>query len=442
MLRRILLSLVATMIVAGLCVYGAFWRPSLAATPVPAANSFSPQLVEKGAVLAGLGNCASCHTAKGGKAFAGGYGLATPFGTIYSSNITPDPATGIGSWSQEAFKRAMHEGVRADGAHLFPAFPYTHFTTITDEDVTALYAYLMTRPPVVAPAIANTVPFPLSWRPLQAGWKLLYFKKASYETEVGKSVDWNRGRYLSEGVAHCAACHTPRNKLGAEIKNSPYLGANIDAWFAPALTAANTAPLPWTEDEIYTYLRSGMTALHGTASGPMAGVIYDGLAKAPDSDIRAMAIYFADMNGSAPDAKQSKLLSLDTIKSEATLAKIMSKSSQVGGQYNDHGANLYLAACASCHSNSNGKPATIRPELGLNSALTAAEPTNLIQVILHGIAKREAQPSLVMPGFAATMSDDDIAQIASYLRRSRTELAPWPAVDVTVAKLRKSSKSE
>ena len=432
-MKRVLFGLLGILIVIPLGAVALFWRPALAPVAPPPASAFSPQLVAKGTVLASMGNCAACHTVKGGASYAGGLPLATPFGTIYSTNITPDPDTGIGRWSQEAFKRAMREGVDQDGAHLFPVFPYTHFTIVTDEDLTALYAYFMTRPAVSAAPKKNTIPFPLNLRALQGGWKLLYFSKADYQANASKSADWNRGRYLAEGLAHCAACHTPRNKLGAEIKDSPYLGATVDAWFAPALTAANTAPLPWTEPEIFAFLRNGATDLHGVAAGPMSAVVHDGLALSPDADIHALAAYFADMNGAAGGVP-------DAAKADATLTKVMAKSAQVAGLYNDRGATLYLAACASCHSNSNGKPVGVRPELGLNSVLTAADPTNLVQVILHGVGKGEGMPGVMMPGFATALADADIAQLTAYLRRSRTELPPWKDLEASIAAVRKGSQ--
>ena len=444
MLFRLLLTLIGLFLVITLGVVSFFWRFAMAAIVPPPASSFSTQLVQKGQVLAGMGNCAACHTTKGGGSYAGGVPIATPFGTIYSSNITPDPETGIGRWSQDAFKRAMREGVRQDGAHLFPAFPYTHFTTISDEDLSALYAYLMTLPAVHATTQVNTIPFPLNIRSLQAGWKLFFFDKKAYQTNVSQSVDWNRGRYLAEGIAHCSACHTPRNFLGAESKNSAYLGAPIDGWFAPALTVANTSPLAWTEPELFAYLRSGVTQFHGVASGPMSEVVHQGLALSPDSDIHALATYFVNLNGTAAAPSTEAITA-------KKLAAIMSKSAQVSGFYADRGANLYLAACASCHSNSNGIPTGIRPELGLNSALTAADPANLLRVILSGAARRDGDtlnaasgavaiaPGSYMPGFAASLTNEDVVQLASYLRRSRTDLPPWDRLEASVVAARKAS---
>ena len=424
-----LLGLLALLAAAALAAYLYYWRPALAPIHPPAATAFSPQVVEKGRILAGMGNCAACHTAKGGAEYAGGHGLATPFGTIYATNITPDAQTGIGRWSLAAFQRAMREGVGRDGAHLFPVFPYTHFTLVSDADLTALYAYFMTRPPVYAAAPANSVPFPFNFRPLQAGWKLLYFKPATFQLDAAQGLDWNRGRYLAEGLAHCAACHTPRNALGAELAGSPYLGASIDHWYAPALTAANTAPLPWTRDELYAFLRTGATALHGVAAGPMSAVVHEGMGASPDGDIRALATYFAGVAGAGSEGARK-------VDADAVIKAGIARSQRVSLVDNDRGASLYVAACASCHSNSNGRPVALRPELSLNSAVSAPDPANLIQVILHGIGKDEAMPGVLMPGFAQSLTDNDVAQLAAYLRRSRSHQPAWANLETAVARIR------
>jgi mono/diheme cytochrome c family protein len=430
MFKRFFLLLIVLIIIAMMVITVMYYRPAIDPVAPPAHAAFSPQLIEQGATLAGIGNCAACHTSKGGPAFAGGLAMETPFGKIYATNITPDPVTGIGSWSQAAFKRAMHEGVRRDGAHLFPAFPYTHFTIINDADLTALYAFLMTRVAVNAPAKEATIPFPLNIRAFQAGWKLLYFKPGMQRTDAARSMDWNRGRYLAEGLAHCAACHTPRNKLGAEITDSSYTGASIKNWFAPALTSANKAPIPWDEKEIYSYLRTGISVFHGNANGPMSEVVHDGLMRASDGDIHALAAYFVQRANVTPQV---------TANSSAALVSAMSRANQVEGQYHDRGANLYLVACASCHSNSDGIPVAVRPELGLNSAVWAADPSNLLQVILHGVGRSEGMQNISMPGFAQTMTDEDVARIAAYLRSSRTTEAPWPDLVSRVATLRSSA---
>ncbi len=347
--------------------------------------------------------------------------------SIYSTNITPDPETGIGRWSEAAFARAMHEGVARDGSHLFPAFPFDHFTKVTDEDVKALYAYFMTRPPVRATAQSNTVPFPLNIRLLQAGWKLLFVTDGRYQPDTTKSAEWNRGAYLAEGLSHCGACHTPRNLLGAEKSSQAYAGAEIDGWIAPPLTDANPAPAPWSQADLFSYLRSGSSAVHGTAAGSMSPVVHDGLAKLPDSDIEAIATYFADINRSATRAVGSQA---------SVISKAVSTSGLGIRQEPDSDARLYVAACGSCHYNS-GAPLEVRPELALNTALTLPEPTNFIRVVLDGIGIRDGMPGVMMPGFARALSDPDIARLAAYLRRTRTELPAWTNIESQVAAIRK-----
>jgi mono/diheme cytochrome c family protein len=415
----LLLAVVAFLILAR--------RPAIAPIEPPAASTFAPEQVARGKILAAAGNCASCHTVKEGEPFAGGLAIATPFGTVYTPNITPDPSTGIGNWSRDAFARALHQGVARDGSQLFPVFPFDHYTRVTDEDVAALYAYLMTLPAVRKLPPANTLPFPLNVRVLQYGWKLLFFHPGVYRPDPAKSESWNRGAYLAEGLAHCSACHTPRNALGAEKSGAArYTGAQVDRWTAPALTAANPAPLPWTEDELYGYLRSGGTALHGATAGSMSEVIHVGLASLPDGDIRALASYFADVNGSAARAASGA----------DVLAKAMSRSGLGTQEPSDPGANLFRAGCASCHYNSGATPLVARPELGLSSALAAAEPTDLVQVILHGIGLEDGMANLFMPSFAH-LSDADIATLCAYLRRTRTDRPAWTDLEAKVSAIRK-----
>src|SRR6202030_2286954 len=273
-------------------------RPTIANVERPVPESFSASSIAQGEALAAAGHCASCHTGPDGQPFAGGYGVNTPFGIIYGSNLTPDPKTGIGMWSLKAFERAMHEGVSRDGSHLFPAFPYYAYTKLSDDDVKALYAYLMTRPAVGATARTNTVPFPLKIRAFQEGWKLLFFRSGRYRTDPSKSGQWNRGAYLAEAVADCSGCHTARNFLGAEKTHNPYAGSEVGRWIAPALTAANPSPIPWTEQEMFTYLRTGASPLHGATGATMTDVIRESLALpiVPDSDVRAITLYIAEFD--------------------------------------------------------------------------------------------------------------------------------------------------
>jgi mono/diheme cytochrome c family protein len=428
-LKRIVIG-VAGVAIVGLMGFSALaWRPAIAPIDPPAAASFPTELIAKGQALAGAGYCAVCHTRQGGEPFAGGYGLRTPFGTIFSTNLTPEPETGIGRWSLEAFTRAMNEGVDRNGSHLFPAFPYDHFTKVSDDDVQALYAYLMTRPPVRASAQVNTIPFPLNVRALQEGWKILFFRSGRYQPDPSQSAEWNRGAYLAEGLSHCGGCHTPRNGLGAERVKDAYAGAVIDDWDAPALTDANPSPAPWTQSELFSYLRSGVTPLHGVSAGPMSPVVHAGLAALPDSDIRAQAIYFADIDHAA--AREPVV--------EAAVKKALATSSLGGTQEYDPDARLYVAACIACHYNAGPIPLAARPELALNSALTLPEPSNFIRVVLDGIDVRQGGPGLVMPGYAAALTDTDIARLAAYLRRTRTDRPPWSDVEQKVAAVRQQA---
>jgi len=428
--KKLLIAVVALGCL-GLVGFGALaWKPAIARVVPPAAASFAPELVAKGEALAGGGYCAECHTTKGGQRFAGGYAIATPFGVLYSTNITPDPETGIGTWSEAAFRRAMHEGVSRDGSHLFPVFTYDHFTKLSDQDVAALYAFFMTRTPVHAPAWQNGIPFPFNIRYLQAGWKLLFFRPGRFEPDATKSPEWNRGAYLALGLSHCGACHTPRNLLGAEKAGNAYGGAVIDNWVAPPLTAANPAPAPWTRDELHDYLRTGASKLHGSAAGPMSPVI-QGLAALPHSDVRAIATYFADVDRAADR--------LSSVSGAVTLA--MSSASAKEGTQFDPDTRLYTAACASCHYNAGTTPLAARPDLALNSAVHLPDPSNLIQVILRGISAEEGMPGVVMPAFGGALSDADIARIAAYLRRTRTSFPPWPDLATKIAAIRRQTSA-
>lgn len=426
MLKRLFIGLAGLVVLGLLGFIVLAWQSAIAPIAPPPAASFSPELVARGEALAGGGYCANCHTAKGGQRFAGGYAMQTPFGVLYSTNITPDPETGIGTWSEAAFARAMREGVARDGSHLFPVFPYNHFTKLSDDDVRALYAYFMTRAPVRAPAPTNGLPFPLNIRALEAGWKLLFFRPGRFQPDPAQSVEWNRGAYLAEGLSHCGACHTPRNLLGAEKDGDAYAGAVIDDWIAPPLTSANPAPAPWTQDELHSYLRNGMSLLHGTPSGPMAPVVHGGLSALPDSDVQAIALYFADLDH-ARDREPAVA---------AAVARAMSYASLGTGQEFDADARLYTAACASCHYNAGKAPLAVRPDLALNSALSLPDPTNLVQVMLRGISASEGIPGVVMPGFAHAFTDTDIARIAAYLRRTRTNLPPWTDLDEKITAVR------
>jgi mono/diheme cytochrome c family protein len=430
MIRRIGMAILAVAFLglAGFLLLA--WRRVIPPIERPAPESFSAESIAHGEALAAAGHCASCHTRPGGQSFAGGYGVNTPFGIIYGTNITPDPKTGIGTWPLEAFLRAMREGVARDGSHLFPAFPYYAYTKLTDDDLRALYAYLMTRQPVSATVPSNTVPFPLSVRALQEGWKILFFRNGRFQTNPSKSADWNRGAYLAEALSDCSGCHTPRNPLGAEKAVDSYAGAVVDGWIAPALDQRNPSLVPWTQEDLFFFLRTGTSPLHGAAGATMTPVIRDALALAvvPDSDVRAIAVYFSDMDHAA--ARASSV--------DAAVGEALATSDLAIGQPYDAEADFYASACMSCHYNTGPAPLPARPELALNSALTLPEPTNFIQVVLKGVGSMDGAPGLVMPAYAS-LTDAEIAGLGSYLRRTRTNYPPWSDLEKKVAVIRGKS---
>lgn len=426
MVKKVLLAILAVAVI-GLAGFLAFaYRPSIAAVTTP--QQFDPALVARGEVLAAGGYCATCHTAKDGAPYAGGYPIRTAFGTLYSTNITPDVETGIGGWSEEAFRRAMHQGVARDGSHLFPAFPYDHFTGLSDQDVSALYAYLMTRPAVHAPATPNDVPFPLNWRALQAGWKLLFFKEGRYQPDAARDAEWNRGAYLAEALGHCGACHTPRNALGAEQRDKAYAGAVIDGWIAPALTSANPSPVPWSTPELAAYLATAVSTHHGTAVGPMSPVVHDGIAKLSPADQQALVRYTESLGGGDGRAAQAAPALVRAAAAEAAFVR-------------DPAGRQFAAACAACHYNGGKAPVALRPDIALNSAASLDEPTNLIRVMLFGVASREGAPGVVMPGFGG-LSDAELARLAGYIRRTHSGKPAWTDLEDKVAAVRAAGRGE
>ncbi len=422
--RRGMLATAAALCAAVVGI-GAAVLPWRAIAPIarPDASVYSAATIARGQQLAALGDCAVCHTSMNGILNAGGRPLETPFGTIYATNITPDVETGIGGWSYLAFERAMREGIHRDGRHLYPAFPYTHFARTTDADMQALYAYLTAQSPVRAEAPPNALAFPFNWRPLLAGWNALFHTSATFQSDPAKSEIWNRGAYLVEGLGHCSACHSPRNALGAEQANAYLAGGFAEGWEAPSLTSLSQAPIPWSEEELFAYLRSGESRFHGVAAGPMAPVVRE-LAALPDQDIRAMAVYLASFNETAADqhALAAKL-------EAATSTRIPATSSV--------GARLYQGACAVCHEVGGAPLFGSRPSLALNSNLHSAVPDNLIQVILHGIPVPVSSDLGYMPAFKDSFTDGQVAELASYLRRQFAPDKPaWTDIHAAVSRIR------
>ncbi|BAF88799.1 pyrroloquinoline-quinone aldehyde dehydrogenase [Azorhizobium caulinodans ORS 571] len=400
-------------------------RGAIAPITPPDPTSFSAEMIARGKQLAALGDCAVCHTLPGGVTNAGGRAMETPFGTVYATNLTPDPETGIGRWSYAAFERAMREGISRDGRHLYPAFPYTAFTKTSDTDLQALYAYLMSQPAVSAPTPEAKMAFPFNIRPLMAGWNALFLKPGQMEADPARSPQWNRGAYLVDGLGHCGACHTPRNVLGAEKTGAAYLaGGMVDGWEAPALTALSSAPIPWTEEALYSYLRTGFSPHHGTAAGPMAPVVQE-LSHLPDADIRAMATYLASFSGPAPADPAARA------------AELQAKASASLRPLDTLGGKLYEGACAACHSESGPTLFGVRPELALNTNVHAARPDNLIRVILDGIPSPAARDLGDMPAFRESLDDGQVAALVRYIRaKFAPDAKPWEGVDAEVTRLR------
>ena len=425
--RRVLMvsvTVVAMVVVAAGADLAAVARePALDPMTTPSPPAGNAAAVERGAKIAALGNCITCHTTTDGRPFAGGLPIKTPFGIIYSTNITPDAETGIGRWSLDAFRRAMRQGVSRDGHLLYPAFPYPHFTHMSDGDIASLYAWLMSRDPVDALAPKNDLLFPLGFRPIMAAWNQLYLRPGPDESSLTSSDQQvARGRHLVDSLGHCGACHTPLNRFGAERGESALQGGTIEGWDAPSLTDLSSRPRPWTQAQLVNYLRNGFASEHGAAAGPMRSVTRT-LADAPDVDVRAIAMYLI----------------------AATTGARASATTPVGtaniNQPRD-GAVLFAAACASCHG--ENAPMSIdgdRPSLSLGTAVNADSPRNLVRVMLEGIDWDGSATTHFMPPFATTFTDAQIADLANYTRARFSAQAPWPALDAhAVARLRKESQ--
>lgn len=421
------------LLAGGLCAAGALlalaltYRPSIAPIGRPDPSSFSKDEVARGAVLVTLGDCAVCHTRPGGHPLAGARALATPFGTLYSDNLTPDVETGIGAWSKEAFRRAMKDGVARNGSHLYPALPYEHFTHVRDEDLDAIYAFLMTRRAVRQPAPPNDLIFPTGFRPILAGWKMMFLHKGAVPSDASRSAEWNRGAYLVEGLGHCGGCHTPRNLAGGEIRSEAYAGGVAEGWRAPPLDRSNPAARAWSADALYVYLRTGISPDHGVAAGPM-GPVVEGLASAPKADVRAIALYVASKMAGRPIEGPSPPNPPD--------------HSVAAAKTFPEGAVLFDGACAGCHAPGAPMLRQGRPSLSLDTALQDAHPESAIQAILQGIEPPVAGRGPKMPPFAASLTDQQVAQVVGYARARFTDQAPWKKLRENVAKARKEGGSE
>jgi mono/diheme cytochrome c family protein len=395
----------------------AWGPPGDAAAPPDAAGQFSADPVARGRYLAVAGDCEACHTNPGGRKFAGARPIRTPFGIVYSANITPDPKTGIGRWTEADFYRAVHKGVAHGGKNLYPVFPYTYFTRMSRADVDAIRAYLLTVPPVYQPKPANKLPFPLNIRFLLKIWNALYFRPGEFRPDPAMSSEWNRGAYLVQGPGHCGACHTPKNLLGADRNGHALQGGTLDNWAALDLIGDVRRGLAsWDKGDIVEYLRSGRNA-RAAASGPMQEVVYDSTSRMSDSDLAAIATYLKQL----PPRRHVR--GVRPPSAEAMRA----------------GEAIYIDNCAACHgANGEGQP-RYYPALAGDVPVQASDPATIVRIILHGTraVPTPAKPSAPgMPAFAWKLNDEEIASVATYVRNAWGNAAT-PVPRGKVAKLRR-----
>lgn len=414
--RKTLYGAGLLVVVAGLVFCGVMmWRPAIAPLTQPAVSD--KLSASRGARVVEQGDCAVCHTRPGGAYMAGGLPLVTPFGTLYTTNITPDRDTGIGLWSESAFTRAMRKGIARDGHFLYPAFPYVHYRKMTDQDIADAYAFLMSVDPVHAVAPDNHMMFPMNFRPLVSFWNLLFLHGDPPRDDPAQSPAWNRGRYLVDGAGHCSSCHSPLNLIGGEKGSELLNGGLVDGWHAPPLKGMATAANPWNQTQLVAYLRGEVASEHGGAAGPMLPVSLS-LAQVPVDDVKAIADYLLSVQRTA-EAPQP----CQTLKPEAPQASA--------------GAAIFAGACASCHG--AGAPMRAvdgRPGLAMTSALQADDPRNLIKTVLEGIPLSTGATSHYMPAFADSLDDAHLVALAQYLRGQSCANRPWADLGKTVTTIR------
>ncbi len=382
----------------------------------PARSEPSAEMIAHGEALTDAGDCASCHTADPAKPFAGGKRIDTPFGSIYSPNLTPDRDTGIGAWRDEDFRRALREGVAPDGSRYYPAFPYPNFTKLTRDAILAIRAYLATLAP-----IRNTLPppelrWPLNYRVAMRVWDYLFFRPGIFEPDQQKSTEWNRGGYLVEGIGHCGYCHTPKNMFGADKRGRGFGGGLVQGWFAPRLDGAARSGLKsWSVEDIVEYLQSGRNG-RSHADGLMADVVVNSTSKMSDSDVRAIAVYLKDLPAGAPEPEVAS----------APQAQIAA------------GEKIYKGACIACHEIDGSGAPRIYPPLPGNANLQSADPSSALRIMLDGaqtVTTPRAPNAGSMPAYAK-LSDQEIADVTTYIRNSWGNAAP-AVTPGQVAKARK-----
>jgi len=365
----------------------------------PARAEPSAEDIAHGRMLVEAGNCAGCHTADPAKPFAGGKRIETPFGAIYAPNLTPDRDTGIGGWSNEDFRRALREGVAPNGSRYYPAFPYPYFTKLTRDDIFAIRAYLATLTPFSNKAPPPDLRFPFNFRVVMRVWDSLFFKPGIFEPDQNKSPAWNRGGYLVTGLAHCGACHTPKNMFGADRHGRALSGGQVAGWFAPRLDGAARSGLKsWSVDDIVEYLQSGRNA-RSHADGLMAEVVLNSTSKMSDGDVRAIATYLKELPAGQPEPEV-------IAPTETEMAA---------------GRAIYDHACISCHESDGSGAPRIYPPLPGNALLQSADPSSTLRIILDGaqtITTPRAPNAGSMPDYAKQFSDQQIAEVTNYIRNA------------------------
>jgi len=373
------------------------------ASAVPAASLKDPALVEKGRYLVAAGDCAGCHTARGGADFAGGRTVATPFGNIPVPNITPDHETGLGDWSFEDFEQSMRHGVGRHGELLYPAFPYTSYTKASRDDLLAIFAYLQSLAPAQQPAVAGSLEFPYSVRNGLKAWRALYFRAGEFKPDPAQSAEWNRGAYLVQGLGHCNECHAARDSLGGTPGDVHLTGGQIPVqnWYAPDLSTQRHGGLEgWTAKDIVDLLKTGQSA-RGATFGPMAEVVVNSTQYMSDEDLHAIATYLESLPPRDAPAEPSRMFDADTLV--------------------DAGAKVYAEHCESCHRADGKGVAGIYPPLDGNSSVTEPTGINAARIVLLGgfapVTAANPRP-YSMPPFAQQLSDEQVAAVISYIRRS------------------------
>lgn len=413
-------ALIGAGLIAGICAFLILWRPAI--EPIRSPFNFDLEQIARGEKVAEAGDCAVCHTRPGGEHLAGGLPLVTPFGTLYTTNITPDLQTGIGQWSADAFNRAMRKGVSRDGHFLYPAFPYLHYSTMSDGDIADVYAYLMSGPAVHAPPIVNQMNFPMNIRPLVSFWNILFLHTKPLVPDESKSEKWNRGRYLVDGAGHCAGCHSPLNMIGAEKSDQYLAGGQVDGWEAASLLGMATRKKPWTQDQLVSYLRGDVVNDHGAAAGPMRPVSLS-IERLPASDAASIAEYLLSLNQTTQTSREAPAR-LEVSDTQRTL-----------------GASLFQGSCAGCHG--EAAPMRVidgRPGLQDTSALRAPSARNFLQTVLEGIPATPGRPGPAMPPFSASLDNTQIIALAAFLREQSNPAEPWADLSSTIQALRQEAK--